>query len=167
MTLSRATATLVVEIVSKDPECRRRIDDAFFSKFGTLSGSFRNGAFCVANLLHLEKCAPDGQQQKKICYGIAEATVEAINKVCIRPPNTGTLSSVKFAQEIGRNVGESGEHYATKLVLRHHETVSGGAFDVCVFDWWSTLKSNDPLIYKSASEFMNASGGIVFSQYSG
>jgi hypothetical protein len=165
MPLTRAIAVAIVGITAGDPECRRRIDDGFFSKFGSMSGGARNLAYCIANLAKLENCAPDSKQQQKICHSIAEATVAAINKVVVTRPKPRNLASVRFASQIGRNVGQNGEHYAMKVILTQSDSNTFKP-DFCVFDWWATLKSNDPLIYKTSTDFMNPAGGIPFSQFS-
>jgi hypothetical protein len=66
--------------------------------------------------------------------------------------------------QIGRNVGKSGEHYATKLVLRDRGKDSAHLSD-CVFDWWSTLKTDAPLVFSSALDFTKATGGVPFSHF--
>jgi hypothetical protein len=164
MPLTRAIAATVVQIVATDAECKRRIDDGFFSLFGTHAGAARNLAFCIANLATLHKCEPNEQQKQEVCYGIAEATVEAINKVTVAKSKPGKLASVRFAMQISRNVGQSGEHYATKLIL-NYQSMTNKNIDDCVFDWWSTLKADDPLIFSSAADFTKASGGVPFSQF--
>jgi hypothetical protein len=55
MPLTRAIAVAVVQIIAMDPECKRRIDEGFFSLFGTLSGSARNLAFCLTDLATLHR----------------------------------------------------------------------------------------------------------------
>ena len=98
MPLTRPTAKAIIDIVASDKACRQRIDDGFFSLFGRYSGPFRNAAFCLANIASLERCAPNSQQQTKVCYGIAEATVDAINKVVTtksKPPGLAAVHHVE------------------------------------------------------------------------
>lgn len=156
MPVTRSLALAIIQIVAKDAECQRRITSGF-SIFGKHSGSFRNAEFCIANLASLNKCAPDTEQQKKVCYGVVDATVEAINKVVVQKNRPGTLSAVRFASEIGRNVEEAFEHYGTKLVL-------SSPLDNCVFDWWSTLTIDNPLIYQSSADFVSDGKAVLFSQ---
>lgn len=160
MPLTRAFATALTNIVDKDEECRRRINSAF-AAFGTNAGAFRNAAYCLHNLSEFSPCAPTPKQMEKICYGIAEAAIDAINAVGLVPAKrTGTLATLRYAAEIGRNVGDSGEHYAVKIVQKF-----GTETGFCVFDWWATLHTADPLIYFTPNDFLAARNGVTFTRF--
>lgn len=160
MPLTRAFAIALTDVVKCDPECRRRIDSAF-SVFGTGAGGWRNAAYCAQGLLTKLDCTPDSKQAEMICYGIAEAVVAVINEVGSSPERrSGTLATLRYAAVIGRNVGQWGEHYAAKIVQK-----SGTAYDSCVFDWWATLNTGDPLIYPTVADFYNSVNGITLSRF--
>lgn len=160
MPLNRALAVALADIVHRDPECRRRIDSGF-AVLGTQAGSFRNLAYFLDGVVRRQSVSPSPEQAKMVCFGIAEAAIEAINAAAqAKRPAKGTLAPLKFASEIGRNVGESGEHYAVKITMRE-----GSAFTWCVFDWWATLRTDDPLIYRTVADFLQAQGGITLSRF--
>jgi len=160
MPLTRAFAAALTDVVDKDAECRRRINSGF-AALGTYAGAFRNAAYCIDNWSELRSCAPNPEQIKKVCHGIAEAAIDAINAVG-KPPakRTGTLATLWYASEIGRNVGEGGEHYAVKVVQKH-----GSAYESCVFDWWATLHTADPLIYFDVKDFLSAQNGVTLTRF--
>jgi hypothetical protein len=160
MPLTIAFAVALTAIVDKDAECRRRINSGF-AALGANAGAFRNAAYCLANLGDGKACAPTPKQMEKICYGIAEATINAINAVGSVPSKrAGTLATLRYASEIGRNVGEGGEHYATKVSYDE-----GGTFAHCVFDWWATLHTADPLIYLTTADFTAARNGVTLTRF--
>ena len=114
MPLTRAFGVALTDIIDKDTECRRRINSGF-AAFGAYAGAFRNAAYCLHNLSEFNPCAPTPKQMEQVCYGIAEAAINAISTVGLSNSRSkGTLSTLKFASEIGRNVGEGGEYYAVK-----------------------------------------------------
>jgi hypothetical protein len=160
MPLTRAFAVALTNIVDKDPECRRRINSGF-AGFGTSAGAFRNAAYCLHNLSEFSPCAPTPKQMEKICYGIAEAAINAINAIALsKSKPLGTLSTLRYASEVGRNVGEGGEHYAVKVATKH-----GSTFEFCIFDWWATLHTADPLIYFSVDDFLRARNGVTLTRF--
>ena len=158
--LSRSIAVAIVDAVAADKTCAERITSAF-STFGTSSGPMRNAYYW---LHHPWRPAAEGSEESNyVCYGIAEATINAINAA--RFDKGSTLNQVWSAGQADRNVGEWGEHYATSITLKLGKSPDNSA--CYVFDWWATLDLQNPLIYLSMEAFRNKSPRALFSTFPG
>ena len=42
---------------------------------------------------------------------------------------------------------------------------SGSTFESCVFDWWATLHTANPLIYSPTNDFLSARNGVTLTRF--
>lgn len=146
-------AAEIIAAVKSDATSRKRIEDSVFGKIPAswgAAGLVRNVSMFVTSGSIITGEPASGEDEKLVCTGIADATVEAINRV--------KIAGVVIASAHERILNGS-HHTGTKIDLSR--------FGAVVFDWWSTLRIDDPLIYRTVPNFNQASGGVLYSDFKG
>ena len=142
VSLTRAVAAKIVEVVGKDATCKARINSSFGSLPAAwgVSGGLRNISIMGLDLFNPWSEGPSSDESKLVCTGIADATCKAINNA--------KIPYVKLAAEVTRTEGVY--HVASGVTLQSGKTY--------VFDWHATLMIDNPLIYPSPKDFKKGSG---------
>lgn len=147
MALSVVTATRIVSAVVQDSESRKRIDSPLAKvlpdRLG-VAGGVRNVWMILQG-----NDGSEPEAAKLSCVGIADATSEAINGAKIPGVASATMHDRPNTKT---------EHTATLVVME-----DGSEY---VFDWHTTLKVHEPMIYRK-KEWDRASGGVLFSAFKG
>jgi hypothetical protein len=159
MTLTRALAQSVVNVVKDDSACKHAIKphptlDAFDPavtlalRFANLSGAARNLA-----MLAMLKGPGDPTFDERICIGISAVTIEAIH----RAMKAGRLPGVR---------GCASAHRVRYGV--HHDATSVRTDDSkeYIFDWHATLTPHDPAISR-IDDWLEGRGATNFVFFSG
>jgi hypothetical protein len=165
MALSRGMAAAIIKVVSSDPECRRRIKSplaAVLPDNWGIAGGVRNYGFALAETYKAIakggfSAQPSKEQDDLVCYGIRDATIEALERAIKKAKTGDTLKSILEVTYSNRD--NPIVHTATKIVL------SGK--DDYVFDWHATLNIDNPLIYPSEKAFEGNTGAVTFEKFTG
>ena len=165
MPLSRGLAVAIVNVVASDPECRRRIDSALATVLPDswgIAGGTRNFAYAFvgtyASLAQGKYSAqPTKEQDDLVCYGIRDATIEALQKAIKK---AGPSDSIKSISDVDYAIRDNPiVHTATKIVI-----AKGSEY---IFDWHATLNTKNPIIYPSEKDFEANKNSVVFSSFTG
>ncbi len=162
MSLTKAEAAEIVNVVAGDAECLRRINDGAWvadklpNRLG-INGSIRNWGYVACGMISFGKaCDPsDAEYAEKVCTGITEATVTAISGAMKAKKTLGRITKVT---SVSRNGFMGTDHTATLIIMDDKSEY--------VFDWHATLNSRNPMIHKAA-DWKRSTGGQVFNTFSG
>ena len=163
MPLSRGLALAIVGAVAADPECNRRINSPIGSILPSRlgwAGSVRNyGYALVGTYAALPQgkysAQPTKEQDDLVCYGIRDATMDAI-KAAIKKAKPG--DSLKTISEVSYVVRDNPiVHTATLIVMSKTSAY--------VFDWHATLDTGNPMMYPSAEAFDKGEGSVTFAKF--
>jgi hypothetical protein len=158
MALAKQAAMQIVAAVRSDPECLRRIKSVI-PDLGGYAGSVRNLGY-----IFTFQDPTDPETAAKVCTGIAEQTMTAINNAlgpidhAGRPEKGSAIPDVESANTIDR-VHLSTHHTATLVSMK-----DGTEY---VFDWHATLNVENPLIYESPERWQVDKGSVQFKHFSG
>lgn len=165
MPLSRGLALAIVDVIAADPECKRRIDSGLSaimpSSLGW-TGSVRNYGFAFKETYKAifsggYSAQPTTEQDDLVCYGIRDATIEALEKALKKVKGDSTLSAISEVSYVIRD--DPIVHTATLITVTKRWKY--------VFDWHATLETRNPLIYPSEKAFMENRDSVVFSSFTG
>ena len=147
--LTKQAADQIVSSVKSDSESVRRIDSwikKVVPDHWGISGGIRN----LGYLLTLQDPS-DPSIAAKVCYGIAMATSERIER------SRGFIREVARAGLVDR-AHRGVAHVGTLVVMR-----DGSSY---VFDWHATLNVDDPLISR-ALDWNEDRNAVLYSQFRG
>jgi hypothetical protein len=163
MALSRGLALAIVTVVENDPECKRRIDSPLSTLLPDdwgLAGGIRNFGFALAETYKAladgrYSAQPSAAQDDLVCYGIRDATIDALKTAILGTAPGGSLSLVA---DVGYVIRDNPiVHTATLVTLVDKSDY--------VFDWHATLNPGNPLIYPSAKAFEENRDSVHFAAF--
>ena len=165
MPLSRGLALAIVNVIAADPECKRRISSGLASVMPSglgWTGSVRNYGFALKETYKAifsggYSAQPTAEQDDLVCYGIRDATIEALEKALKKAKGDDTLAAISAVSYVVRD--EPIVHTATLITVAKQWKY--------VFDWHATLETRNPMIYPSEKAFMENRDRVVFSSFTG
>jgi hypothetical protein len=154
MSLSVKLAREVNQVVVNDAACRKQIESLLsylFPDAAGATGTIRNVPLWIFSMI-ANVSSEDPRIKPWVCHGIADVTVEAINKVYLGKKKM----PVKYALTINRS--SPMEHYATNIFLADKSNY--------VFDWHATLNVSNPKVHTTQS-WLEARSGIQLAKFKG
>lgn len=182
MALSKELADAIVSVVITDPESYKRIDSwlghlplPYLHISWAAPGDIRNYWYAWTDtwvkIAHGHYWAqPTREQEDFICYGISNATIDAIKAAVEEAKTIARLlgdSHVKTKEDVLGSIASVSDsqwfggfpHQATKIVMPDKSNY--------VFDWWRTLDPFNPLIYPSEDDFQHDTGKVEYKSFKG
>ena len=159
--LTTADAKAIAAVVAADPEASKRIDsniDGIIPASWGISGGIRNAGYVALGMVSLGYYGDPSEKEfaDRVCTGISDAAAAAINSAVAA--KDARLRNVLSASAISR-VHRSVDHTATRIQMVDKQEH--------VFDWHATLDADNPMMYRSVSDWMKDANGIALESFNG